>query len=186
MKGVTDCRKQIKGLVEIIQRFSTEDLLFAGSYYLFCNRRRNIIKILFWDFDGYSLLQKTFDKEFYWPNAVKSEFQEEDVKLMRKLIHGVNIWVGRPVEKREKENKGVNHVLSVSKEVLDKIIKERMDSKNSVHVNPQYIAGENGASLYLDPLGLIHRDGPKGQIINFVGLPNDKMTDDDSLMRMPH
>ena len=46
--GYTDMRKQINGLSILVE----EDLKrnpFSGSLFLFCNKQRRLLKILYWD-----------------------------------------------------------------------------------------------------------------------------------------
>ena len=45
--GVTDMRKSINGLSLLVEEQFTLDL-FSGSYFAFCNRKRDIVKILYW------------------------------------------------------------------------------------------------------------------------------------------
>ncbi|RZB29715.1 MAG: transposase [Desulfobacteraceae bacterium Eth-SRB1] len=46
--GNTDMRKAINGLSILVQE-SMELDPFSGHLFVFCNRRRNILKILYWD-----------------------------------------------------------------------------------------------------------------------------------------
>ena len=63
----TDMRKAINGLsvsVEQAMDFSP----FSGDLFVFCNRRQNIIKILYWDENGFCLWQKRLEEHrFKWP-----------------------------------------------------------------------------------------------------------------------
>ena len=46
--GTTDMRKSIDGLCLLVQMQLALDP-FAGHLFGFCNRRRNMVKILYWD-----------------------------------------------------------------------------------------------------------------------------------------
>ena len=72
--GSTDMRKQINGLSIIV----TEDLQmdpFEGNLYLFCNKGRRILKILYWDKNGFCQWMKRLELDkFPWPmNRVGSK-----------------------------------------------------------------------------------------------------------------
>lgn len=57
--GHTDMRKSIDGLAAIVQQQHKLDL-FSDSLFLFCGRRRDRLKALLWEGDGFLLvLQKT-------------------------------------------------------------------------------------------------------------------------------
>jgi len=67
--GSTDMRKAINGLSMIVEENFDLDL-FTGHLFVFCNRRREIIKILFWDQNGFCLWQKRLEKDkFSWPES---------------------------------------------------------------------------------------------------------------------
>lgn len=58
--GHTDMRKSISGLAAIIQEQFNLDL-FSDSLFLFCGRRRNRLKALYWEDDGFILLYKVVE-----------------------------------------------------------------------------------------------------------------------------
>ena len=59
--GYTDMRKSIDTLS--IRLASIKDInIFDGSMFVFCNKRQTIIKILYYDRNGFCLLQKRLDK----------------------------------------------------------------------------------------------------------------------------
>ena len=67
--GQTDMRQSINGLMMIVQNSFKLDP-FNGALFVFCNKNRNILKILEWDQDGFWLHQKRLEVgHFKWPNA---------------------------------------------------------------------------------------------------------------------
>jgi len=67
--GTTDMRKSINGLSILVER-SMEHNPFEGDLFVFCNRRRNMIKILYWDKNGFALWHKRLEKHrFHWPTT---------------------------------------------------------------------------------------------------------------------
>jgi transposase len=93
--GATDFRNSINGLTEIVQ-MSFGQNPFDGSLYVFCNRKKDGIKILEWDRDGMSLYYKRLERGTYrWPDENGSQTMEltaeelsimlESTKLVQKL-----------------------------------------------------------------------------------------------------
>jgi len=65
--GNTDMRKSINGLSILVEDALDLDP-FSGHLFVFCNRRKNIIKILYWDRNGFCLWHKRLEKQkFKWP-----------------------------------------------------------------------------------------------------------------------
>jgi hypothetical protein len=72
-------------------------------------------------------------------------------------------------------------------EVLKKVIEER-NASNALKGKEGYIDGEYGTTHYLDKKGLIHKDGPRGKVIDYIGYTNEqieKMKDSQDIMPMP-
>ena len=69
--GATDMRKSINGLSILVNENMKLDP-FSGSIYVFCNRRQNMIKVLYWDRNGFCLFHKRLEKDkFRWPSSKK-------------------------------------------------------------------------------------------------------------------
>ena len=65
--GATDMRKQIDGLAVLVEDVLEQDP-FANSLFVFCNRRRDKLKILFWQRNGFWLWYRRLERErFRWP-----------------------------------------------------------------------------------------------------------------------
>ena len=128
--GHTDMRKSIDGLAALVQQQFQLDLftssaflfcidglaalvqqqfqldLFTSSAFLFCGRRRDRMKVLLWEDDGFLLLYKRLeDGKFSWPrneqevrNITREQFiwltqglSIDQPKAIKKVAGGVNI-----------------------------------------------------------------------------------------------
>jgi len=88
--GNTDMRKSINGLSVLVE--SNMDLdPFSGHFFVFCNRRRNILKVLYWDRNGFCLWHKRLEKDrFRWPESEREVLNIGHRELMW-LIEGLEI-----------------------------------------------------------------------------------------------
>lgn len=96
--GYTDMRKAIDGLIAVVQQnFQLNP--FQNSLFLFCGRRRDRIKALYWEEDGFVLLYKRLENgKFQWPmsaDAARSITNQE----FRWLMEGLSIDQPRAVKK---------------------------------------------------------------------------------------
>ena len=88
--GNTDMRKAINGLSILVQE-SMELDPFSGHLFVFCNRRRNILKILYWDRNGFCLWSKRLEKHFFrWPES-SEEVMKIDQRELTWLVDGLEI-----------------------------------------------------------------------------------------------
>ncbi|MFQ7401333.1 MAG: IS66 family insertion sequence element accessory protein TnpB, partial [Neglectibacter sp.] len=88
--GYTDLRKGIDGLATMVQQQFELDP-FTNTLFLFCGRKRDRIKGLYWERDGFILLYKRLEQGAYqWPRS------EVEVKMLmpqqyRWLMEGLKI-----------------------------------------------------------------------------------------------
>jgi len=68
-RGPTDMRKAIDGLAALTKSSLDCDPC-SGHLFVFCNRRRNRLKILYWEESGFWMLLKRLERgTFSWPAA---------------------------------------------------------------------------------------------------------------------
>ena len=71
--GVTDLRKGIKGLSTLTGSLLNQDPA-SGHFFVFCNRAKTTIKILFYESGGYWLVQKRLScGSFSWPQRGETQ-----------------------------------------------------------------------------------------------------------------
>lgn len=88
--GVTDMRKAINGLSLIVEQ-QMELSLFSGYLFVFCNRRRTIIKVLYWDRNGFCLWQKRLEQDrFQWPES-EEEVLQIGPRELQWLLSGLSL-----------------------------------------------------------------------------------------------
>ena len=92
--GYTDLRKGIDGLAAMVQQEFELDP-FTNALFLFCGRRRDRIKGLYWEQDGFILLYKRLEQGVYqWPRSereVKQLTQQQYRWLIRQRNTSV-VW----------------------------------------------------------------------------------------------
>ena len=88
--GYTDLRKGIDSLAAIVMlQYGLE--LREDSLFLFCGRRTDRIKALYWSGDGYLLLYKRLSNgRFQWPRT-EAELRKLDSRQFRWLMEGLSI-----------------------------------------------------------------------------------------------
>ncbi len=101
--GVTDLRKSIDGLAILVTESFNLDP-FSRSLFVFCNRKRDKIKILEWDTNGFWLHYKRLEKcTFKWPNTLNSKTLLVSEREFRWLLDGLSInqkYALSPVKER--------------------------------------------------------------------------------------
>ena len=86
--GYTDLRRGIDGLAGIVEAQFEMDP-FQNAPFLFCGRRRDRLKALYWEGDGFLLLYKRLETgSFQWPRS-QSEVQALTPQQYRWLMEGL-------------------------------------------------------------------------------------------------
>jgi transposase len=87
--GATDMRKSINGLsIMVAEQLELNPL--SGHLFCFCNRKRDIIKILYWDRTGFCLWHKRLEKDrFRWPENEADAIEMQGRELSW-LLEGLN------------------------------------------------------------------------------------------------
>lgn len=98
--GYTDMRQGIDGLAAIVKTSFKQDP-FTNSLYLFCGRRRDRIKALHWEGDGFVLLYKRLERgRFQWPRTA-SEVCELTPQQYRWLMEGLSVQQPKALKRVE-------------------------------------------------------------------------------------
>lgn len=90
--GATDFRKQIPSLAALVQLSFGKDPFEETSIFLFCNKRKNAIKVLRFDKNGFILAQKNLLEEmkFRWPKE-EGDLKQISSKQVEWLLQGLEI-----------------------------------------------------------------------------------------------
>ena len=96
-RGATDMRKQIDGLAALVEHVLEKDP-YSGHLFVFCNRARDRVKILYWETSGYWLMHKRLEAgRFAWPDGSTAAFTMSATEL-HALLGGLDI--SRAVQRR--------------------------------------------------------------------------------------
>ena len=88
--GTTDMRKSINGLSLLVEEQFDLDL-FTGNLFAFCNRRRDMVKILYWSGNGFCIwLKRLEEDQFRWPDS-EQEVMEITTAALDWLLHGLDL-----------------------------------------------------------------------------------------------
>ena len=89
--GATDMRKSINGLMGMVKDSFQLDP-FSSSIFVFCNRKRDRLKILEWDGDGFWLYFKRLEKgHFQWPQPGDEPIMALNDTDLSVLLGGVKV-----------------------------------------------------------------------------------------------
>ncbi len=94
-----DFRKSFKGLAVLVEQELGHNP-FDGCLYAFTNRRRNKVKCLFWENNGFVLYYKSLaEDKFRWPKRT-DELVTLNGQQLNWLLDGYDISLMKPHKKR--------------------------------------------------------------------------------------
>jgi len=94
-----DFRKSIDGLAAIVEQEMGLDV-FGRHLFIFCDRRRKRLKVLYWDTTGFALWYKRLERDrFAWPKSHADEVIVIDAQQLEWLLSGYDVWRMKPHKK---------------------------------------------------------------------------------------
>lgn len=102
--GSTDMRRSIDGLAITVQMNFKLDP-FSQAMFVFCNAKRDKLKILHWENNGFWLYYRRLEKgRFQWPARTGDQVLPITERQLRWLLDGLDIHqkgAHRPVQQRK-------------------------------------------------------------------------------------
>lgn len=90
-RGNTDLRKSIDGLAVIVKECFELDP-FSPCLFVFCNRKRDKLKILQWEHNGFWLHYRRLERgTFHWPSENETAPMGISQRQLRWLLDGLPI-----------------------------------------------------------------------------------------------
>lgn len=90
-KQPVDFRKSINGLVVIVEEQMALSSL-SGALFVFCNKQRDKLKVLYWDNTGFCLWYKRLERDkFKWPKQFLGTSLELNERQWQWLLEGFDI-----------------------------------------------------------------------------------------------
>jgi transposase len=89
--GSSDMRKAIDGLAIIVKMTFRLDP-FSDCLFVFCNKKRDKLKIIFWERNGFWLYYRRLEKgRFKWPDKPGEKVIQVTERELRWLLDGLDI-----------------------------------------------------------------------------------------------
>lgn len=90
-RDAVDFRKSINGLVCIVE-MQMKLSPFDDALFMFCNKKKDKLKIVYWDKTGFALWYKRLDKnQFKWPSKIKSTSLTLSSQQFEWLLDGFDV-----------------------------------------------------------------------------------------------
>ena len=86
-----DFRKSVNGLSAIIEQEMGQNA-FNGQVFVFCNKSRDKLKVVYWDKSGFALWYKRLEKErFKWPTKGHQDVLTLTGEQWQWLLSGLSV-----------------------------------------------------------------------------------------------
>ncbi len=97
-RDIVDFRKGINGLAVLVEEALQHDP-FSEQLFVFCNAKRDKIKILYWERNGFAMWQKKLETDkFPWPRHVDQEVLALSGRELNWLLDGIDVFAMKPHE----------------------------------------------------------------------------------------
>lgn len=91
-----DMRKSIDGLTVLVEG-TLDRRVFSGSLFVFTNKRRDKLKILYFETSGFVVWYKRLEEaRFHWPKGFDGESRSITAQQLHWLLDGYNIEAMKP------------------------------------------------------------------------------------------
>ena len=98
-RDAVDFRKGINGLATLVEGELGSDP-FSEQLFVFCNRRGDRVRILYWERNGFCLWQKRLEKaRFQWPQRESGMVVTLSGQQLNWLLDGLDVMRMKPHER---------------------------------------------------------------------------------------
>lgn len=96
-RDFVDFRKSINGLASIVES-NMQLPVMSGALFVFCNKGRDKLKILYWDNTGFALWYKRLEKDrFKWPVKLNTTSYTLTEQQLEWLLNGYDVIGHEPL-----------------------------------------------------------------------------------------
>ena len=99
-RGATDIRKGFNGSSGLVRRHIRQRELLSGDVFIFLNKRRDRIKFLVWDRDGWGVWYKVLERETFELPLAEGDNLELSFTDLQLLLAGIEI---KSVKRRKRD-----------------------------------------------------------------------------------
>jgi transposase len=97
-RAPVDMRKQMDGLAILAKEVIQQDPM-SGSMFVYINARRNKLKILLWERNGFIVWYKRLERHrFHWPRTSTQSVLTLTGQQLNWLLDGYDVWRMKPHE----------------------------------------------------------------------------------------